>query len=81
MVGDAFGVVQSAVDKVKGALDKIPFDKIKGGLGSIGSKAQETLGPVFSAAATGMGDLFDNPNRENVWSLGNSQGKCSATRH
>jgi len=60
VVGDAFGFVQSAVDKVKGALDKIPFDKIKGGLGSIGTKASETFGPVFSAATTGMGDLFDN---------------------
>ena len=75
VVGDAFGVVQSAVDKVKGALDKIPFDKIKVAWVALAQGRKQRF-----SAADRNGDLFDNQTGR-MSGLLNSQGKCSATRN
>jgi len=56
LLGDAFGLVQQGVDKVKGVIDTIPFGKIKSGMGDVGTKAGEVFGPAWEATMTGFAD-------------------------
>tara|TARA_R110000851_G_scaffold220568_3_gene373377 strand:- start:38601 stop:40331 length:1731 start_codon:yes stop_codon:yes gene_type:complete len=48
LVGDAFGLVQGGVDKVKGALGAIDWEGIKGSVSGVASVAGEAFGPVWT---------------------------------
>jgi phage-related protein len=58
LVGDAFGVVQAGVDKVKGALGAVDWEGTKAAVGGVASSAGQAFGPVWDALVTGLGDTI-----------------------
>lgn len=60
LVGDAFGAVQGAVDKVKGAFDKVDWEGSKQKIGGLGEKGKEVFGPAWTALTAGIGDAVSN---------------------
>ncbi len=56
LVGDAFGAVQGAVDKVKGAFDKVDWEGSKTKIAGLGEKGKEVFGPAWTALTAGIGD-------------------------
>ena len=61
LIGDAFGFVQAAVDKVRGVFGGlgVNMDTIKTKIGEVGGYIQEMFGPALAAIFDGLSATFD----------------------